>query len=107
MVAAVLAKTVRRGGVGTIRAFVRRHPTIVAGGLMLAIFIAVAVLAPLLGTVDPSAVAPSKRLRPPSGANRLARARPAKKPTTPRPSTRRSRTEGVIASLHSGRVHGG
>lgn len=67
MVAAVLAKTVRRGGVGTIRTFVRRHPTIVAGGLMLAIFIAVAVLAPLLGTVDPSAVAPSKRLRPPSG----------------------------------------
>lgn len=67
MVAAVLAKPARRGGVGTIRTFVRRHPTIVAGALMLAIFIAVAVLAPLLGTVDPSAVAPSKRLRPPSG----------------------------------------
>lgn len=67
MVAAVLVKPVRRGGVDTIRTFVRRHPTIVAGALMLAIFIAVAVLAPLLGTVDPSAVAPSKRLRPPSG----------------------------------------
>src|SRR5262245_29701414 len=44
----------------------RRHPTAIAGGVVLAAMILVAVLAPWLGTVDPQAVAPIKRLREPS-----------------------------------------
>jgi peptide/nickel transport system permease protein len=48
------------------REALRRHPTAVAGGLVLLVMIVVAVLAPWLGTVDPQAVAPVKRLRPPS-----------------------------------------
>ena len=44
----------------------RRHPTALIGGGILLCMIAVAILAPWLGTVDPQAVAPIKRLRPPS-----------------------------------------
>jgi peptide/nickel transport system permease protein len=43
----------------------RRHPTAIAGGVVLAVMILVAVLAPWLGTVDPEAVAPVKRLKQP------------------------------------------
>ena len=46
--------------------FVRRHPAIVAGGTLLAIMLAITVFAPWLGTVDPAAIAPAKRTRPPS-----------------------------------------
>ena len=53
----------RSGALG----FVQRHPTIALGiGLLLAMAF-IAVLAPFLGTVDPAALAPAKRLRPPSG----------------------------------------
>src|SRR5579864_7417526 len=45
---------------------VRRHPTVVAGALLLLAMAAIALLAPYLGTVDPQAVAPVKRLRAPS-----------------------------------------
>ena len=45
---------------------VRRHPTVAAGGLLLLAMAAAAILAPWLGTVDPTALAPAKRLRPPS-----------------------------------------
>jgi len=45
---------------------VRRHPTVTAGALILLAMAAIALLAPWLGTVDPEAVAPVKRLRPPS-----------------------------------------
>jgi peptide/nickel transport system permease protein len=45
---------------------VRRHPTVIAGALLLLAMAAIALLAPYLGTVDPQAVAPVKRLRPPS-----------------------------------------
>jgi len=48
------------------REALRRHPTAVAGGLVLLVMILVAILAPWLGTVDPEAVAPVKRLRGPS-----------------------------------------
>ena len=48
------------------REALRRHPTAVAGALVLLVMILVAVLAPWLGTVDPEAVAPVKRLRQPS-----------------------------------------
>lgn len=51
---------------GRVRTFIRRNPTIVAGGALLALIVFVSVFAPLLGTVDPTALAPSKRLRVPS-----------------------------------------
>jgi peptide/nickel transport system permease protein len=44
----------------------RRHPTVIIGVLLLLAMAAMALLAPYLGTVDPVAVAPVKRLRPPS-----------------------------------------
>jgi len=56
----------RRGAVGR---FVRRHPTVVAGGALLLLVTAVAVLAPLLHTVDPIEMSPGQRLRPPSAAH--------------------------------------
>jgi peptide/nickel transport system permease protein len=48
---------------------VRRHPTVAAGGVILVLIAAVAVLAPYLGTTDPVAVSPVKRLRFPSAAS--------------------------------------
>jgi len=48
---------------------VRRHPTLAAGSMILVLIAALAVLAPFLGTTDPLAVAPVKRLRFPSGAS--------------------------------------
>jgi len=47
----------------------RRHPTAIAGGAILLFMILAAVLAPWLGTVDPQAVSPIKRLRHPSELN--------------------------------------
>jgi peptide/nickel transport system permease protein len=47
-------------------AALRRHPTAIAGGIALVIMVLIAVLAPWLGTVDPLALSPVKRLRPPS-----------------------------------------
>ena len=44
----------------------RRHPTAIVGGAVLLIMIAIAVFAPWLGTIDPQAVAPVRRLKPPS-----------------------------------------
>ena len=44
----------------------RRHPTALIGGAILIGMIVLAILAPWLGTIDPQAVAPIKRLRPPS-----------------------------------------
>ena len=46
----------------------RRHPMAIAGGVILLLMIVVAVCAPWLATVDPEAVSPVKRLRPPSAA---------------------------------------
>ncbi len=51
---------------GRVRTFIRRNPTIVAGGVLLALIVFVSVFAPLLWTVDPTALAPAKRTRPPS-----------------------------------------
>jgi len=45
---------------------VRRHPTVVVGGALLVLMVAMAVFAPYLGTVDPQALSPIRRLRPPS-----------------------------------------
>ena len=43
----------------------RRHPTATAGIVLLLALVAMALLAPLLGTADPLEVSPIKRLRPP------------------------------------------
>ncbi|RTL61957.1 MAG: ABC transporter permease [Hyphomicrobiales bacterium] len=43
-----------------------RHPTLAIGAVLLAIVVVLAVFAPLLGTVDPTALAPAKRTREPS-----------------------------------------
>ena len=45
----------------------RRHPTAIAGAVALALMIVLAFAAPWLGTVDPQAVSPVKRLKPPFG----------------------------------------
>ena len=52
----------RRGVAG----FVWRHPTIAIGLAILAVMLFIAVFAPLLGTADPTALAPAKRTREPS-----------------------------------------
>ncbi|HEU0217419.1 MAG TPA: ABC transporter permease [Stellaceae bacterium] len=57
------ATYVRRGRVAT---YIHRHPTIVLGAGLLAVMVAIAILAPYLGTIDPQALAPAKRLRWPS-----------------------------------------
>jgi len=44
----------------------RRHPTAIVGGVVLLAMLFIAVFAPWLGTVDPQAVSPLRRLRPPS-----------------------------------------
>ena len=59
----VLPPARQRGRVAT---FIRRNPTIVIGGSLLMIMVLIAILAPYLGTVDPTALAPAKRTRPPS-----------------------------------------
>jgi peptide/nickel transport system permease protein len=48
------------------RTYVRRHPTIVVGGILIGLMVLMAVFAPYLGTVDPQALAPIQRLRWPS-----------------------------------------
>ena len=45
----------------------RRHPTAIAGAVVLLVMILVAIFAPWVGTVDPQAVSPIRRLRQPSG----------------------------------------
>ena len=45
----------------------RRHPTAIAGAVVLLVMILVAIFAPWLGTVDPQAMSPITRLRQPSG----------------------------------------
>jgi peptide/nickel transport system permease protein len=61
----VFPAEVRRG---RIRTFIRRHPTIALGGFLLFVMVFLAVFAPWLGTSDPQALAPARRVRPPSEA---------------------------------------
>ena len=49
------------------REALRRHPTAIAGALVLIAMVLIAVLAPWLGTTDPLALSPVERLQPPSG----------------------------------------
>jgi peptide/nickel transport system permease protein len=51
---------------GRVRTLIRRHPTIAMGAGLLGMVVFIAVFAPWLGTVDPTALAPAKRIRPPS-----------------------------------------
>lgn len=51
---------------GMIADALRRHPTMIAGFVILAAMIVMAILAPYLGTIDPQAVSPIRRLRQPS-----------------------------------------
>jgi len=46
----------------------RRHPTALIGGAILIGMVGMAIFAPWLGTIDPQAVSPIKRLRAPSAA---------------------------------------
>jgi peptide/nickel transport system permease protein len=59
----IAAPPKQRGAVAT---YLRRHPTIAVGGALLALMLAMAVLAPWLGTIDPTALSPAHRLRWPS-----------------------------------------
>ena len=56
---------VRRGLTG----FIYRYPSMAIGGGMLGLLVVIAILAPLLATTDPSAIAPARRNREPSAAN--------------------------------------
>jgi len=53
---------------GRLRRIVRRHPTILIGGAILLVMVFCAVFAPYLGTVDPQAVSPARRMRWPQEA---------------------------------------
>jgi peptide/nickel transport system permease protein len=52
----------RRGATG----FLYRHPPIALGGALVLAMLAIAVLAPYLGTIDPTALLPARRTREPS-----------------------------------------
>jgi len=53
---------VRRGVLG----FLRNNPTVAIGGTLLLILVLIGIFAPYLWTVDPTALAPVRRTRPPS-----------------------------------------
>ena len=53
---------VRRGAVG----FLRNNLTVTIGGALLLVLVLIGIFAPYLGTADPTALAPAKRLRAPS-----------------------------------------
>jgi peptide/nickel transport system permease protein len=61
--AVLAAPSVRKRGV---RDMIRRHPTIVIGATLLGLMALMAIFAPYLGTVDPQALSPIRRLRWPS-----------------------------------------
>ena len=51
---------------GPVARFIYRHPTIAVGGFLVATMVLIAILAPYLGTKDPTALAPARRTREPS-----------------------------------------
>lgn len=59
----VLAAPKQRGKIG---GFIYRHPNIMLGGSLLLVMVLIAVFAPLLWTVDPTAISPARRTRVPS-----------------------------------------
>ncbi len=54
------------GGGARFWRYLRRHPSVAIGGGLLVLMALVAVFAPLLGTVDPTAISPARRTRIPS-----------------------------------------
>ena len=60
----MLPVKVRRGVLG----FLRNHPTVAIGGALLLCLVLVAIFAPYLWTIDPTALAPARRTRAPSAA---------------------------------------
>jgi peptide/nickel transport system permease protein len=58
----MLPVKVRRGVLG----FLRNNPTVTIGAALLLCLVLIGIFAPYLGTVDPTALAPAKRTRPPS-----------------------------------------
>ena len=62
----VLPPVVRRG---RVRTFLRRHPTAALGGVLIAVMLFIAIFAPWLGTVDPTAIDPIHRLADPSAGH--------------------------------------
>ena len=54
---------------GGIIGFMRRHPAIAIGGALVLAMVLIAAFAPYLGTVDPTALAPTRRTREPSAAS--------------------------------------
>ena len=61
--AEILPPVIRRG---RVRTFLRRHPTAALGGVLIAAMVGIAIFAPWLGTVDPTAIDPIHRLADPS-----------------------------------------
>ena len=59
------AMPTRHRGRATLR-FMRRHPTAAVGAALLLLILLMAALAPWLGTLDPTALAPARRTRAPS-----------------------------------------
>jgi peptide/nickel transport system permease protein len=51
---------------GRVAMFIHRYPTMAIGGALLVLILFIAVAAPLLWTVDPTALAPARRTREPS-----------------------------------------
>lgn len=49
--------------------FLQRHPTVAFGGALVVLMVLMALFAPYLGTVDPTALATARRTRPPSAEN--------------------------------------
>lgn len=54
---------------GRLAAFVAHHPTLAIGSLLLGAMVFIALFAPYLGTIDPSAISPVDRALPPSAAH--------------------------------------
>jgi peptide/nickel transport system permease protein len=54
------------GRAARFRRYLRRHPSVAIGGGLLVLMALIGIFAPLLGTVDPTAIAPSRRTRVPS-----------------------------------------
>jgi peptide/nickel transport system permease protein len=51
---------------GLVREALRRHPTMIVGIAILTVMVMMAILAPYLGTIDPQALSPVRRLKEPS-----------------------------------------
>ena len=70
MAAVAQAAALPRSDSPTVRKFkdaLRRHPTAIAGAIVLLLMVLVALFAPWLGTIDPQALSPIRRLKPVGG----------------------------------------